>query len=440
MALINCPECGKEISDKAVSCTSCGYPITEDIQQEEAHIEERNLATCPKCSYVFDVNYTSCPKCGYRTDGLFDDLQASEKNQNPKVESGAKDAASPLSISGFIISLCAVFVIDEPFICSILLLAAFSLCTAGKRDKLHLKKGLAYAGQMLCLVVIVVAVIANSDSSESDGSKLEDTIATVASEKSIDEPTAEISTTVEEQVIYENHDVIIRVMGCEELPYGFCVDIYIENNSDLNLGFNAHSYAVNGIMTRDSIYAMDCDVAAGKKANTSIGIDKSFLEEYDVDLIKTIDVFFWAYDNDAMIKEFETEQITISTNYNDGVVQRIIGEGKYSGNNIQVDYLYSSGNSHTFCLTNDTDNYFDFDVSNISINDYTVSDTDLDLFDEQILNGCQLVFVITVEDGFKTKNNIDEVEKIDFNLDIRPLGDYFNEWSTKTITYNLNQN
>lgn len=27
MALIKCPECGREISDKASSCPHCGYPI-----------------------------------------------------------------------------------------------------------------------------------------------------------------------------------------------------------------------------------------------------------------------------------------------------------------------------------------------------------------------------------------------------------------------------
>ena len=27
MALINCPECGKQVSDKAVSCPNCGCPI-----------------------------------------------------------------------------------------------------------------------------------------------------------------------------------------------------------------------------------------------------------------------------------------------------------------------------------------------------------------------------------------------------------------------------
>ena len=30
MALINCFECGKEISDKATSCPNCGVPINKD--------------------------------------------------------------------------------------------------------------------------------------------------------------------------------------------------------------------------------------------------------------------------------------------------------------------------------------------------------------------------------------------------------------------------
>lgn len=31
MALINCPECNKEISDKVKSCPHCGYLLIEDI-------------------------------------------------------------------------------------------------------------------------------------------------------------------------------------------------------------------------------------------------------------------------------------------------------------------------------------------------------------------------------------------------------------------------
>lgn len=31
MALIKCPECEKEISDKAPACPHCGCPLTDDV-------------------------------------------------------------------------------------------------------------------------------------------------------------------------------------------------------------------------------------------------------------------------------------------------------------------------------------------------------------------------------------------------------------------------
>lgn len=35
MALISCPECGKEISDKVTACPHCGYPMVETSPQPE---------------------------------------------------------------------------------------------------------------------------------------------------------------------------------------------------------------------------------------------------------------------------------------------------------------------------------------------------------------------------------------------------------------------
>ena len=32
MALISCPECGVEVSDKATSCPKCGYPVQQAVQ------------------------------------------------------------------------------------------------------------------------------------------------------------------------------------------------------------------------------------------------------------------------------------------------------------------------------------------------------------------------------------------------------------------------
>lgn len=34
MAMINCPECGRTISDKAIKCPQCGYPLRADISQQ----------------------------------------------------------------------------------------------------------------------------------------------------------------------------------------------------------------------------------------------------------------------------------------------------------------------------------------------------------------------------------------------------------------------
>ena len=31
MALIKCPECGREVSDKAIACIQCGYPLAQEL-------------------------------------------------------------------------------------------------------------------------------------------------------------------------------------------------------------------------------------------------------------------------------------------------------------------------------------------------------------------------------------------------------------------------
>lgn len=38
MALIKCPECGKEISDKAPACIHCGYPLTDIYKVPELEL------------------------------------------------------------------------------------------------------------------------------------------------------------------------------------------------------------------------------------------------------------------------------------------------------------------------------------------------------------------------------------------------------------------
>ena len=52
--LVKCPECGKEVSDKAASCPNCGCPISEIILSKEQTSENAKDDSKPK----------NCPKCG----------------------------------------------------------------------------------------------------------------------------------------------------------------------------------------------------------------------------------------------------------------------------------------------------------------------------------------------------------------------------------------
>lgn len=57
MALINCPECNKEISDKSKACIHCGFPLETNVKNTKCNIngkeydlsfifEEENKAKC----------------------------------------------------------------------------------------------------------------------------------------------------------------------------------------------------------------------------------------------------------------------------------------------------------------------------------------------------------------------------------------------------------
>jgi predicted nucleic acid-binding Zn ribbon protein len=57
MALIRCPKCGNEVSERASSCPHCGLSLSENLQKEKLK--------CPECSSELPDNATFCPNCGY---------------------------------------------------------------------------------------------------------------------------------------------------------------------------------------------------------------------------------------------------------------------------------------------------------------------------------------------------------------------------------------
>lgn len=54
MAIIHCPNCGADISDKAERCVHCGFAIAESKRR-----------VCPECGSEVRAGATICEKCGY---------------------------------------------------------------------------------------------------------------------------------------------------------------------------------------------------------------------------------------------------------------------------------------------------------------------------------------------------------------------------------------
>lgn len=65
MALIKCPECGKEISSKADKCPNCGCPV-DDIIQKNAIEDQPDTFNCSSCGRPIPVGSHECMYCGHQ--------------------------------------------------------------------------------------------------------------------------------------------------------------------------------------------------------------------------------------------------------------------------------------------------------------------------------------------------------------------------------------
>ena len=63
MAMINCPECGKEISEKASQCPNCGCPSSEWTKSEVKE-EDKSKYVCGFCHKQNEPGRDFCMYCG----------------------------------------------------------------------------------------------------------------------------------------------------------------------------------------------------------------------------------------------------------------------------------------------------------------------------------------------------------------------------------------
>lgn len=397
MSLIICRECGKEISDKASNCPNCGCPV--------------NLYN----------EYTQPPQQRLQP-------QPTQNNAGKKKDSALSIWAAVLSLFG-----CTIFIG--------VILAIIDLCKNDK-TKRHLGSffSLIFAGFYL-----IVSILTYSPEEETE--KIDNQATVQETSKSSSETTEEMETdqveevnenipTLEKQVIYDGNGLVITANRIEDAESHYNISILIENNSDLDLSVCARAHSINGFVAESNIYNMYTDVASGKKANAILEIDKSPIEAYELGgYLNHVDVLFWAYNKETSMKEFDSGQVMIKMNGYEELTVSFDGQELYSEKDIIIKFIKQEGNLFAYTLENYSGNYINFDVDCLTINDYTSSEVDYDLIQTVVLNNGTKLFFVEPSDEWLSENGISSIQKIEFNMKIRPLESYSDEYETGTILY-----
>ena len=170
---------------------------------------------------------------------------------------------------------------------------------------------------LIAVMALAVSMAACSSSADAETSQPEGSTATTTpSTQSTTTPSTQATTapTTEpaskEIVLADTDDVTVKITGVdEEGMLGYTLNVYLENNTDLELMFTVENVSVNGFMV-DPLWADTVD--AGKKANETISFLQSDFEKNGIETVEEITLTLRIYDNnDWMADDIFKDTVTI---------------------------------------------------------------------------------------------------------------------------------
>lgn len=102
----------------------------------------------------------------------------------------------------------------------------------------------------------------------------------------------------------ENCTVIVKSVDPDNL-FGYTLNVYLENKTDMELMFSVDKVSVNGFMC-DPFWAST--VSAGKKANQQISFSKSDFEANGITEVTDISFTLNVYDNNDWTADYLVEE------------------------------------------------------------------------------------------------------------------------------------
>ncbi|MBO5247733.1 MAG: hypothetical protein J6B54_00340 [Clostridia bacterium] len=233
-------------------------------------------------------------------------------------------------------------------------------------------------------------------------------------------PSDKTEVTLSEKVIFNQNDVEITVTGMDYSGFfGPSVKVLIENNSQKNLTVQTRDSSVNGAMI-ETIFSED--IAAGKKANSSIVFAENELKTAGIQTIKNIEFKIYLFDTESYDDVATSETITLTTSADvsfDQIFDKS-GETLYDEDGIKVIAKKLSsrdsfwGSELYLYIENNTEENITIQTKDVSINGFMVDP----VFSCEILSGKVAFSSVTFLESDLTDNGIEDITELELKLNI----------------------
>ena len=255
-----------------------------------------------------------------------------------------------------------------------------------------------------------------------------------AENEPVEELTEEV--TIEEQVIYDEHDIKVTAKALEyDDWFGPSVAILIENNSQQNITVQTRNSSVNGLMI-ETLFS--CDVAAGKKGNDRITFYETELDIANIEIMKNIEFQLHIFDSDEWKDIADSDMIVLTTSADpayvqpcntDGflafedenvkiVVQKLDSDDSFWGSDIYV-YIENNSNENVTVQTRD-----------VSINGFMLDP----MFSCDIAAGKKAYDIISFFESDLEDNGITDITEMEVKFSIFNSDSWSNTYETDAIT------
>ena len=247
-----------------------------------------------------------------------------------------------------------------------------------------------------------------------------------------------VEITVAETVLYEADGVKVTATGYEDGWMGPEIKILVENDSSKNVLVTSASVSANGYMMPSA--ALYAEVAAGKKANETLIIMSSELDQSGIEMLAELQFYLQIQDPETWETITTSDLLTLTTSaapYEQPVDDS--GDVLYDSDGIRIickglkqDIIWDG--TVVFYMENNSGKEISVYAENVSVNGFM---QDVGLWSDlrpstKIIDGMSMIDLSDLE-----IENIDQIENIEFNLRIVDANTWEDIVTTDVLTLNF---